>query len=215
MTSSHEASTERGPAANDGEIDWGPVGGEVVSVLAPSKTDPSPSQASVDSMSCAAFECHHGLLLIALSASLFCTRFLLRWCWRSVRAYLARLCVCKQAFYTLRPCFVLLLVAGFGAGAFFLMSRYPMGDTAPEIGRKVQEKLKSSKHPWTRLWRLGQVAKMRKAHRPGPKRVYNTRILSKDADNGGGLRIGRSLVLLLFLLASGTLFMKRVGVLPP
>ena len=199
-------------------------------MLAPSKTDPSSEdQASADIDVLRGIRTASiGLFLIALVGLVYFARdFLLP----VVLAFLFALTLSPVVRFLKKRgvppalsalALVLILVAGFGAGAFFLSE--PVSnwvDTAPEIGRKVQEKLKVLKKPVDAVVAASdQVAKMSEsASSPQVQSVVVQQpgILSKAADNlVGGLSIAAiTFVLLLFLLASGTLFYeKMIGVLP-
>jgi predicted PurR-regulated permease PerM len=199
-------------------------------VLAPSKTDPSSeNQASVDIDVLRGIRvATTGLFLIALVGLIYFARdFLLP----VVLAFLFALTLSPVVRFLQKRgvpptlsalALVIILIGGFGAGAFFLSE--PVSnwvDTAPEIGRKIQEKLKVLKTPVEAVVAASdQVAKMAEGVSSSQVQsvvVQQPGILSKAADNlVGGLSIAAiTFVLLLFLLASGTLFYeKMIGVLP-
>jgi predicted PurR-regulated permease PerM len=117
---------------------------------------------------------------------------------------------------------VLLLVSAFTAGAFLLSA--PVSewiDSAPEISRKLQQKLAAFRTPVDAVVKASeQVASITEgASSPTVQKVVVQQpgILSKAADNlVGGLSMAAvTFVLLLFLLASGTMFYeKMIGILP-
>jgi len=117
---------------------------------------------------------------------------------------------------------VLLLVGGFGTAAFFLSD--PVSNwlsTAPEIGRRVQERLRVLKTPVDAVVAASdQVTKLTEGASSSPVQrvvVQQPGIISKAADSlVGGLSMAAiTFVLLLFLLASGTLFYeKMIGIFP-
>jgi predicted PurR-regulated permease PerM len=117
---------------------------------------------------------------------------------------------------------VILMVAAFSAAAFLLSG--PVSnwvDSAPEISRKVQQKLAAFRTPVEAVVEASEQVETITEGASSPKVqkvvVQQPGILSKAADTlFGGLSMAAvTFVLLLFLLASGTLFYeKMVSVLP-
>jgi predicted PurR-regulated permease PerM len=117
---------------------------------------------------------------------------------------------------------VILLVSGFAAGAFLLSGPVSQWiDSAPEISQKVQQKLAIFRTPVDAVVKATeQVATFTEGvSSPQVQKVVLQQpgILSKAAGNlYGGLSMAAvTFVLLLFLLASGTMFYeKMIGILP-
>jgi predicted PurR-regulated permease PerM len=117
---------------------------------------------------------------------------------------------------------VILLVSAFTAGAFLLSGPVAQWiDSAPEISQKIQQKLAAFRTPVNAVVKASeQVATITEGvSSPQVQKVVLQQpgILSKAAGNlFGGLSMAAvTFVLLLFLLASGTMFYeKMIGILP-
>jgi predicted PurR-regulated permease PerM len=117
---------------------------------------------------------------------------------------------------------VILMVSAFSAAAFLLSG--PVSewiDSAPEISKKVQQKLAAFRSPVDAVVKASEQVETitEGASSPTVQKVVVQQpgILSKAADTlFGGLSMAAvTFVLLLFLLASGTMFYeKMIGILP-
>ena len=112
---------------------------------------------------------------------------------------------------------VLLSVAGLGvAGYFFSAPIVQLVSDAPNIGRKVAERLAQLRHPFEQMMEIShQVEKVAEtAQEPGVQKVVVAQpgIVSQAAGNllSAGTTITIIFVLSLFLLASGTLFYEKI-----
>lgn len=112
---------------------------------------------------------------------------------------------------------VLLSVAGLGvAGYFFSAPIVQLVSDAPDIGRRVTERLAQLRHPFEQMMEIShQVEKVAEtAQEPGVQKVVVAQpgIVSQAAGNllSAGTTITIIVVLSLFLLASGTLFYEKI-----
>lgn len=112
---------------------------------------------------------------------------------------------------------VLLSVAAIGATGYAISG--PVGslvNDAPAIGRQLSERLAELRHPLDRFLEISdQVDKVADTtQEPGVQRVVVAQpgILSQAAGNllSGGTTVAITLVLSLFLLASGTMFYEKI-----